>query len=408
MSATTVCYRENGFRTVPAEESRRRLEQLLLRIPVEVAFERRPLPGLPVTICRSRVLNDPDGRLKGKMFFGKGLSESQAMLSAGMEFSERLAAADVLGCPIVVSSYRELAATAPDPRSFVLADDTAYAEDALLQWVPAVSLRHDHQVLVPANLVFCPYEAPEPTIQIGDYDSNGLAAGNCVEEAILHGLLEVVERDAVMIAEYSGLPGPDVEIDLPRDDPIVELISRLEAGGTSVIVKDLTTDVRRVSTLAVFLSGPGPGDCALGAGTHLSPRIALSRSLTEAIQSYPRPVWAREWLAAGGGTRFSAPGRSVRKLGSLPESECGDVGDAVAALAGELEEKGITVYVARFRSPTPEIQVVRVLATALQPILNPGNPRVSRRLFEVPVSLGWRNEPLPRESLRLHEFIGYR
>ena len=59
---------------------------------------------------------------------------------------------------------------------------------------------------MPANLVFCPYEPPGSGKGIAWMDSNGLAAGNDLEEAVLHGLLEVVERDAIMISEHNRLP----------------------------------------------------------------------------------------------------------------------------------------------------------------------------------------------------------
>jgi hypothetical protein len=52
--------------------------------------------------------------------------------------------------------------------------------------------------------------------------------------------------------------------------------------------------------------------------------------------------------------------------------------------------------------------VVRVCVTNLQPIMLAHAPRFSRRLFEVPVLMGYRDRPLGPEEIVLRELCGYR
>ena len=64
-------------------------------------------------------------------------------------------------------------------------------------------------VFVPANAVYHPY-IPERIARLFQSNTNGLASGNILEEAIFHGIMEVVERDAWSIFESKRRSKPEI------------------------------------------------------------------------------------------------------------------------------------------------------------------------------------------------------
>jgi len=117
-------------------------------------------------------------------------------------------------------------------------------------------------------------------------NTNGLASGNTIEEAVLHGLLEVIERDALSIAEYTRNPGREIVLS-ETDGLNFELKRKMEETGIKVKLWLLDSDID-IPTVVAALDDTVLKDPALlvmGAGAHLSPEIAVTRALTEAAQS---------------------------------------------------------------------------------------------------------------------------
>ena len=146
-------------------------------------------------------------------------------------------------------------------------------------------IMNDVEVFVPSNAVFHPY-IPRDGNKLFRSNTNGLASGNTIEESVLHGLLEVIERDALSIAEYTRNPGK--EIALSEIDGInYQLKAKMEETGIQVKLWLLDSDVD-IPTVVAALDDTVLKDPALlvmGAGSHLSPEIAVTRALTEAAQS---------------------------------------------------------------------------------------------------------------------------
>lgn len=122
--------------------------------------------------------------------------------------------------------------------------------------------------------------------------SNGLAAGNCRSEAVVHGALELIERDALALfyqrtarEQLARRVAPSsVTSNLDRS-----LLERFEAAGLTVGIWDVTSDLGIATFLVATLEGnPNPlrrTGVALGAGAHLERDVALARALCEAAQS---------------------------------------------------------------------------------------------------------------------------
>lgn len=229
------------------------------------------------------------------IYSGKGVSETNARISAIMESFERCLAEqpevsiNLTGIPLnterTEDTYESLSESYPALYPDALLMPQPLKEFTSLEWVMGHDIMNDIEVFVPANAVFHPYNSRNGT-KLFRSNTNGLASGNTIEEAVLHGLLEVVERDALSIAEFTRDPG--TEIVLSKSDGMnYTLKKRIEDAGIQVKVWLLDSDVD-IPTAVVALDDTVLRDPALlvmGAGSHLSPEIAVTRALTEAAQS---------------------------------------------------------------------------------------------------------------------------
>ncbi|MCX9084446.1 MAG: YcaO-related McrA-glycine thioamidation protein [Candidatus Methanoperedens sp.] len=229
------------------------------------------------------------------IYSGKGISETNARISAIMESFERCLAEqpevsiNLSGVELkterINGTYESLCESYPTLYPDALLLPQPVAELTNLEWVMGHDIMNDVEVLVPANAVFHPYE-PQNANKLFRSNTNGLASGNTIEEAVLHGLLEVIERDELSIAEYTRNPG--TEIILTESDGMnFKLKRKLEEAGILVKIWLLDSDIE-IPTVVVALDDTVLKDPALlvmGAGAHLSPEIAVSRAITEAAQS---------------------------------------------------------------------------------------------------------------------------
>ena len=115
--------------------------------------------------------------------------------------------------------------------------------------------------------------------------SNGNAAGNCLEEAILQGLLELVERDAVGLWWYNRACVPGLDLDSIDDPYLPRLRAFLQARQRELWILDVTSDLQIPAFTAVSRRVGGPKEeIMFGFGAHLDPKIALLRAVTELNQ----------------------------------------------------------------------------------------------------------------------------
>ena len=116
-------------------------------------------------------------------------------------------------------------------------------------------------------------------------DSNGCAAGNTLEEAIVQGFLELVERDSYAIWWYNRLQRTEVDLDQFNDPYVRDLRTQLAETGRRLWVLDITSDLGIPSYVAIIaLDGERQEYIEFGSGAHFDPRIALLRALTELNQ----------------------------------------------------------------------------------------------------------------------------
>ncbi|MCX9089245.1 MAG: YcaO-related McrA-glycine thioamidation protein [Candidatus Methanoperedens sp.] len=229
------------------------------------------------------------------IYSGKGATETNARISAIMESFERCLAEQPevsvnlsgvkLQTETVTDTYESLCESYPTLYPDALLLPQRVAEFTKLEWIMGDDILNDVEVFVPANAVFHPYE-PRGGNKLFRSNTNGLASGNTIEEAILHGLLEVIERDSLSISEYTRNPGKEIVL-TEKDGLNYTLKRKLEAAGINVKIWLLDSDID-IPTVVTALDDvvlKDPALLVMGAGSHLTPEIAVTRALTEAAQS---------------------------------------------------------------------------------------------------------------------------
>lgn len=324
---------------------------------------------------------------------GKGWNRDRALLGAYMEFLERHWAENPavslrIARPSELKNHVPLALM-PLP---VHVSDPG---DVPLAWVSGQTLEGD-SIWVPAHEVLCPFTPVSGCCNPPIWRSTGLASGAHPTEAIFHGLLEVIERDAVAVAEL-GKIGRSVELRPTASLPIQALIERLQPQGILLAIKQLEP-IGGVHAFAAFLEdtvAENPLRMNGGHSAHPDPLLAMEAAILEAVQS--RAVFiagsredlsqyedfaalgykaAREHLAWWlDPTEDHVPGPTAY----LPRPD--DLAEVVRAIAGTLREQRFwPVIVVPLSPPNAEIAVVRVIVPTCSEASG-ASLRVGRRML---------------------------
>jgi YcaO-like protein with predicted kinase domain len=217
---------------------------------------------------------------------GKGLTQDQAKVSALMESLESFHAEEIRQ-PVVRETVGTMRRTlAYDPYALELHERSLLNDATLLDWIAATELTTGAETWVPRRL--CELDFSTPTNHEAPLfapSSNGLASGNTVAEAMVHGLLEVVERDSEW-RSYQARPTDRPSVALTTVFPRLArgIIGRLAALGIQVRIVDMSGPAG-LPCFEAFLEDPESPYRPGGSGCHLSRLTALMRALTEAVQS---------------------------------------------------------------------------------------------------------------------------
>ncbi|MFG3428459.1 TOMM precursor leader peptide-binding protein [Streptomyces californicus] len=155
-----------------------------------------------------------------------------------------------------------------------------FTPDREIPWVRGWSLRDSRTVLVPEVLTY--YHAPGLENRFVQESSNGCASGGALEEAAYFGLMEIVERDAFLLAWYGRAALPEIDARTSRRPAVRHMVDRLEMYGYEARFFDtrITFPIPVVTGVAVRPDG-GPGRMCFGAGAGLDPEAALAGALCE-------------------------------------------------------------------------------------------------------------------------------
>ena len=236
--------------------------------------------GLPIyTAIRPTA---EDGAIS--IYGGKGITKDHAKASAMMEGFERYSAEKQDGDEVIVANIKEISERGEyiDPVSLNLPKDfkKENIEEMQLEWSIAKDIISDEEFYIPTNAIYHPYLHDNQVQSLFKSNTNGLASGNVLEEAILHGMLEVIERDAWSIFELTHKNYAQIET-------VNDILEKFESEGIKIKLMDFTADVK-IPTIAASADDTVTKDAGLltlGMGTHLDPEVAILRALTEVAQS---------------------------------------------------------------------------------------------------------------------------
>jgi ribosomal protein S12 methylthiotransferase accessory factor len=225
---------------------------------------------------------------------GKGATVAAAKASAFMEAAETFHAETILH-PCRLARAAELAAAGHLPvwREWPRLPGSRFDEHVPIPWIEAADLAGGPPALVPHEIVSTDYttDAADRMGRHFETNTNGLASGNGVQEAINHALCELIERDAValwMLAEghRSAAITPETV-----DDPHCRwMLDRFSAAGIAVRLWDVTSDIGIPAYVCLLADmAASDTDPEIGAGCHPSPAVAAARALAEAAQA--RTTW---------------------------------------------------------------------------------------------------------------------
>jgi ribosomal protein S12 methylthiotransferase accessory factor len=224
---------------------------------------------------------------------GKGLHDDDAKVSAAMEALERTVANKPFIEPIWTSALRlrELGHRVEPLSGLIALHGKDIDQQEEVAWAVAKELLSATDIYVPLEAAIL------DRTRSGRFwmSSDGLASGNNLEEATLHGILERVERDAHVLWQIGSDERRFSQCIDPRAfrDPALDgLVERIDAAGCLLRLFDITSDIA-IPCFTAILGPPnvrsGPDvrfvEVTGGSGAHPSPVRAAIRAITEAAQS---------------------------------------------------------------------------------------------------------------------------
>lgn len=261
--------------------------------------------------------------------WGRGHDYRSSEATAVLEAVERWGGLQPGGKRTTVrAAYRDLRDSAVDPRLFGLHPEgghtdgfpfTPFHDGLELRWVWAHSFGCGRPVLVPETYAYYGVHlmhTDEPRLA---YEiSNGCALGASWEEAVLHGLLEVAERDAFLLAWYARRQLPRIALDSARDRRVPLLHAHLEQEtDREITVLEATVEQRIPCVWALARDqhrDPARAAAVCAGGAHLDPERAVLNALRELgpiLSSVDRALGQRREHVA----RLAADPDEVRTMG---------------------------------------------------------------------------------------------
>jgi ribosomal protein S12 methylthiotransferase accessory factor len=221
-----------------------------------------------------------------KKQMGKGGTPDQAEASAVMELAERFSFFNFAKNPEnfftdiypnvkdKAISFEMIAQSVHDESDNLPASRKIF-ETLPLKWTWGYNLSREKEVLIPFDWFFA----------INEF--NGPSAGNCVEEALIQGICEIVERHTSSLISQNKLMVAAIRPESVTDPLVIEMFQKYNNAGVKLYLSDfsLDTGIPTVGALAYDpVTFPALSEIVWTAGTTPDPQKALSRTLTEVAQ----------------------------------------------------------------------------------------------------------------------------
>ncbi|MFS1899198.1 YcaO-like family protein [Vibrio cyclitrophicus] len=319
--------------------------------------------------------------------WGKGLSEASSKASALMEFVERYSSEN----PVFAQHNIPLLSARKDldlrSHSFDtlcaynfqhdLYEDIVNLEQTPLLWSKVISLTNNEEVYIPTTRIFPNFHQD----YIQDFCcTNGFSANNTIEEAIVQGLCEVIERHTLHLHALNSNSPRMLRIPLEQlENPdLCNSLDYLRKNGW-IVVANLHDTGLPFFTTSVFMHNPKSEYIYRTEGSYVHFATAshfetsLSRCLSECVQSMAAE---KIWRSQNGSRKLKFP-TSVfsdleKRLASediqtLKFTEYDDFSKDIDNAVSLMKKNGVEVLIADCTHPILEIPVVRVICPTLQP-----------------------------------------
>ncbi|GAA3535378.1 TOMM precursor leader peptide-binding protein [Amycolatopsis ultiminotia] len=434
---------DGGYRAGPPEQFIASYQHLispvtgpisnLVKVPLEVEGLHTYTAGQNFAIPMANA-NDLRAGLRS-CSAGKGMSDAQAKASAIGEAIERYSGlhhgdearrtarfADLDPAEVVhpnavhlysEAQFRDRAEWNARPSHFHwVADDLDPKQT--IEWSPLWSLTEQRSKLFPTSGLYFAYHNPGNPYQAGA-NSNGCAAGTSLEDAVLQGFMELVERDTVAMWWYHRLRRPAIDLSTFDVPYFEQWQQRYDELNRDTWVLDLTNDLGIPSVAAVSVRRDKPAqDILFALGAHFDVEVAIGRALSEMNQFLPAVIgmkadgsgsyayndpdqlhWWRNATLENQPYVLPADG-AKRTAADFPRHDTTDVRDDVLRAERTVAERGMEMLVLDQTRVDIGLPVVRVMVPGMRhfwPRFAPG------RLYDVPRKLGWIDHTSSEDDL---------
>ena len=270
------------------EDTVKRFKEKLKRVNLDIlkGTVRIDKKRLDIPVYFSLCGEDAYSIIGTKKQMGKGGSPQQAEASALMELAERFSFFSFAKNRdnFFTDTYTnvkdkaipfEMIAQSVHDETDELPLSRKIFESLPLQWTWGYNLTLEKEVLIPFDWFFA----------INQF--NGPSAGNCVEEALVQGICEIVERHTSSLVSQNKLKVAAIRPESVTDPLVVEMFQKYKNAGVKLYLSDfsLDTGIPTVGALAYDpVTFPALSEIVWTAGTTPDPQKALSRALTEVAQ----------------------------------------------------------------------------------------------------------------------------
>lgn len=371
------------------------------------------------------------GSLTSVQAAGSGLDEDETLIPALAEAVERYSACVFREEQFIWATADELGQDALDVSTLPCCSESELVHPKCplikpprtkaLRWVRGVSLQDGRLIYVPAVMAYARTGYATPAERFWISNSTGCAAHHSYERALLAGIYEVVERDAISITWLQKLALPRIEInDIPPE--LKGYWQRCEdcLGHFEYNFFDATSDLevptvygiqiakhnRHVSTLVACSTGLSAADAiakVMRDMAHL--RFALQRAGKSPLDcdDFTDPLHGAVYMGQPdkvGAFDFILNTRSKKKLSDMRKIKNEE--DALLHVVQMLRKKQLETYFVDLSTDEAVrcgLRVLRVIIPGLQPLSFRHRARFlgHPRLYRAPVSMGY--PALPEDEL---------
>jgi ribosomal protein S12 methylthiotransferase accessory factor len=379
LKSSLKTYTYGQDKTIPPEQTISKATSKLTRAKMPILerifrIDKLDRIGIPAFICKS---NEVIGRKLGLTdTFGKGVTAKQAKASALMEVIERYSCLSFLRKKnsFLIAPYSQI-----EDKACVLShlissfDREAYKDDQTIVndlaeipmcWTKSFSLTRKKEVFHPIR--WFSYI----------YGTTGFAAGNSLEEAILQGICEVVERHTISSVIKTNLSTPSIALDSIKNRIARRLISKFHEAGTTLFIKDFSLGLEIPTVEVLVYDRDAPVEKIRiynAAGTHSDRNKALIRALIEVAQHRCQMLYRKLVEKKEAGPTYCFP--SFKRLddarlltdeikmvtfSSIPSYFHRDFKKEIERTVGSLAEKNLEVIVTNVTHPSLKVPAVIV------------------------------------------------